>query len=109
MSVAVMHNKYMLLLTMVGVGIAWASTLSMPYAVLAASLPPARTGVYMGIFNFFIVTPEILASLFFGWIMNHFLNNNRIYAIIAGGVFMLIAAALMQRVRDPRTQSIQAL
>jgi maltose/moltooligosaccharide transporter len=106
-SVAVIHNKYMLLLSMVGVGIAWASTLSMPYAVLAASLPPARTGVYMGIFNFFIVTPEILASLFFGWIMIHFLNNNRIYAIIAGGVFLLIAAALMQRVRDPQTLSVQ--
>ncbi len=56
MSVAVIHDKYMLLLSMVGVGIAWASTLSMPYAVLAGSLPPARTGVYMGIFNFFIVT-----------------------------------------------------
>ena len=106
-SVSVIHNKYLLLLTMLGVGIAWASTLSMPYALLAASLPPARTGVYMGIFNFFIVTPEILASLFFGWIMNRFLQNNRIYAIIAGGVFMLIAAALMQRVRDPRTKSIQ--
>ncbi len=106
-SVAVIHNKFLLLLTMLGVGIAWASTLSMPYAVLAASLPPARTGVYMGIFNFFIVTPEILASLFFGWIMNRFLHNNRIYAIIAGGFFMLIAAALMQRVKDPRTKSIQ--
>ena len=107
MSVAVIHNKYLLLLTMVGVGIAWASTLSMPYAVLAASLPPDRTGVYMGIFNFFIVTPEILASLFFGWIMIHLLHNNRIYAIIAGGVFMLVAAALMQRVKDPRTLSVQ--
>jgi maltose/moltooligosaccharide transporter len=107
MSVAVIHNKYVLLLTMVGVGIAWASTLSMPYAVLAASLPPARTGVYMGIFNFFIVTPEILASLFFGWIMIHLLHNNRIYAIIAGGIFMLVAAALMQRVKDPRTLSVQ--
>jgi maltose/moltooligosaccharide transporter len=107
MSVVVIHNKYVLLLTMVGVGIAWASTLSMPYAVLAASLPPARTGVYMGIFNFFIVTPEILASLFFGWIMIHLLNNNRLYAIIAGGVFMLVAAALMQRVKDPRTLSVQ--
>lgn len=106
-SVSVIHNKYLLLLTMLGVGIAWASTLSMPYAVLAASLPPARTGVYMGIFNFFIVTPEILASLFFGWIMNRFLHNNRIYAIIAGGIFMLIAATLMQRVRDPRTRSIE--
>jgi maltose/moltooligosaccharide transporter len=107
MSVAVIHDKYVLLLSMVGVGIAWASTLSMPYAVLAASLPPARTGVYMGIFNFFIVTPEILASLFFGWLMIHVLGNNRIYAVIAGGVFMLVAAALMQRVRDPRTLSVQ--
>jgi maltose/moltooligosaccharide transporter len=107
MSVVAIHNKYVLLLTMVGVGIAWASTLSMPYAVLAASLPPARTGVYMGIFNFFIVTPEILASLFFGWIMIHLLHNNRIFAIIAGGAFMLIAAGLMQRVKDPRTLSVQ--
>jgi maltose/moltooligosaccharide transporter len=106
-SVVFMHNKYMLLLSMVGVGIAWASTLSMPYAVLAASLPPERTGVYMGIFNFFIVTPEILTALFFGWIMNHFLHNNRIYAIIGGGVFLLTAALLMQRVRDPRTLSVQ--
>jgi maltose/moltooligosaccharide transporter len=108
-SVVLMHNKYMLLFTMLGVGIAWASTLSMPYAILAASLPPDRTGVYMGIFNFFVVTPEILASLFFGWIMIHFLHNNRIFAIIAGGIFMLIAAALMQRVKDPRTLSVQDL
>jgi maltose/moltooligosaccharide transporter len=107
MSVVVIHDKYVLLLTMVGIGIAWASTLSMPYAMLAASLPPGRTGVYMGIFNFFIVTPEILASLFFGWIMAHLLNNNRIYAIIAGGVFMLVAAGLMQRVKDPRTLSVE--
>jgi len=107
MSVVVIHDKWLLLLTMVGVGIAWASTLSMPYAVLAASIPPERTGVYMGIFNFFIVTPEILASLFFGWIMIHLLGNNRIYAIIAGGVFLAIAALLMQRVRDPQTMSVQ--
>ena len=77
------------------------------FALLAASLPSERTGVYMGIFNFFVVTPEILASLFFGWIMIHLLNNNRIYAIIAGGIFMLIAAVLMQRVHDPRTLSVQ--
>jgi len=107
MSVALIHDKYVLLLTMVGVGIAWASTLSMPYAILAASLPPERTGVYMGIFNFFIVTPEILASLFFGWLMIHLLHNNRIYAVIAGGVFLLVAAAMMQRVKDPRTLSVQ--
>ena len=63
MSVAVIHDKYLLLLSMVGVGIAWASTLSMPYAVLAGSLPPERTGVYMGIFNFFIVLAGNIGSL----------------------------------------------
>jgi len=104
-SVAIIHDKYILLLTMVGVGIAWASTLSMPYAVLAGSLPPGKTGVYMGIFNFFIVIPEILASLFFGWVMNHLLSNNRIAAVVAGGFFMAIAAALMQRVVD-RTDAV---
>jgi maltose/moltooligosaccharide transporter len=101
LSVIFIHDKYLLLLTMVGVGIAWASTLSMPYAVLAGSLPEGKTGIYMGIFNFFIVIPEILASLFFGWIMNHLLNNNRIAAVAAGGVFMLLAAVLMLRVADP--------
>jgi maltose/moltooligosaccharide transporter len=100
LSVAVISSKYVLLLTMVGVGIAWASILAMPYAVLAGSLPQERTGVYMGIFNFFIVIPEILASVFFGWIMNHLLHNNRLAAVVAGGLFLLVAAALMQRVTD---------
>jgi maltose/moltooligosaccharide transporter len=58
----------------------------------------------MGIFNFFIVTPEIVASLFFGWVMNHLLGNNRLTAVVAGGGFMLIAAVLMQRVFDPEEQ-----
>ena len=107
MSVALIHNKYFLLLSMAGVGIAWASTLSMPYALLAACLPPGRTGVYMGIFNFFVVVPEILASLFFGWIMNHFFHNNRMFAIVAGGFFLLLAAGLMQRVKDISTLSVQ--
>jgi len=93
---------------MVGVGIAWASTLSMPYAVLAGSLPAEKTGVYMGIFNFFIVIPEILASLFFGWIMGHLLHNNRMAAVVAGGFFMAIAAALMQRVVDPGAELVSA-
>ncbi len=108
LSVGVIHNQWLLLLSMTGVGIAWASTLAMPYAVLAGSLPPEKTGLYMGIFNFFIVTPEILASLFFGWIMNHWLNNNRILAVVAGGVFMIIAAILMQRVLDPGEEKLRA-
>ena len=60
------HDQYLLLLTMVGVGIAWASILSMPYAILSGALPAARMGVYMGVFNFFIVIPEIVAALGFG-------------------------------------------
>jgi maltose/moltooligosaccharide transporter len=108
LSVAVIHDKYALLLSMTGVGIAWASILSMPYAILAGSLPPQRTGVYMGIFNFFIVLPEIAASLGFGWVMAHLLDNNRLAAVVAGGIFLALAAVLVQRVRDPLTDPAQA-
>jgi maltose/moltooligosaccharide transporter len=108
LSVAVIHNKYLLLFSMAGVGIAWASTLSMPYAMLAGSLPPKRVGLYMGIFNFFIVTPEILASLGFGWIMNHLLDNNRVAAVVCGGGFLLLAAFLAQRVTDRTSERAPA-
>lgn len=101
LSVAVIHNKYLLLASMAGVGIAWASTLAMPYAMLAGSLPPKKVGVYMGIFNFFIVTPEILASVGFGWVMNHLLGNNRLAAVVCGGAFLALAALLAQRVEEP--------
>ena len=100
LSVAVIHNRYGLMLSMVGVGIAWASILSVPYAILAGSLPAGRIGVYMGIFNFFIVIPEIVASLGFGWVMAHLLGNDRLLAVIAGGVLLAVAAVLMQRVDD---------
>jgi maltose/moltooligosaccharide transporter len=100
LSVALIHSKFLLLLSMTGVGVAWASTLAMPYAILAGSLPSAKTGVYMGIFNFFIVIPEITASLGFGWVMAHLLHNNRLAAVVAGGAFFLLAALLMQRVED---------
>ncbi|HEX7784905.1 MAG TPA: MFS transporter, partial [Methylomirabilota bacterium] len=72
-SVAAIDDKYVLLLPMVGVGIAWASTLAMPYAILAGALPPGKTGIYMGIFNFFIVIPEILAALGFGTVLERLL------------------------------------
>ncbi|HBY62565.1 MAG TPA: MFS transporter [Solibacterales bacterium] len=100
LSVAVISNKYLLLVSMAGVGIAWASTLAMPYAMLAGSLPAAKTGVYMGIFNFFIVLPEIGASLGFGWVMANVLGNNRLLAVVAGGAFLLLAALLVQRVKE---------
>ncbi|TAL43668.1 MAG: MFS transporter, partial [Chitinophagaceae bacterium] len=93
-SVGLVENKYMLFGCMTGVGIAWASILSMPYAMLSGVLPEDKIGVYMGIFNFFIVLPEIIASLGFGWIMKHVLNNDRILAVQIGGVLMIIAAVL---------------
>lgn len=100
LSVAIIHTKFFLLLSMAGVGIAWASTLSMPYAILAGSLPSGKIGVYMGIFNFFIVIPEITASLLFGWVMAHLLRNDRLSAVMAGGIFFLLGAFLMRRVED---------
>jgi maltose/moltooligosaccharide transporter len=109
LSVAFISTPSMLLLSMTGVGIAWASTLSMPYSMLANALPAGKTGVYMGIFNFFIVIPEIVAALGFGWVMNHVLDNNRMAAVVAGGAFMAIAALLVLRVKEvvPATASLQ--
>ncbi len=100
LSVAAISKPALLLLSMTGVGIAWASILSMPYSILAGSIPPAKTGVYMGIFNFFIVIPEILASLGFGIVMSRVLNNNRMAAVVAGGVLLAVAALLVTRVRE---------
>lgn len=103
-SVYFIHDKWMLLVSMIGVGIAWASILSMPYAILSGALPSARMGVYMGIFNFFIVIPEIIASLFFGRIIRAIFGANStiapLFMVMAGGAFMLIAAALVTMVRD---------
>jgi len=107
-SVGIIHTPAMLLLSMVGVGIAWASTLSMPYSMLANCLPAGKTGVYMGIFNFFIVIPEIIASLGFGWVMNHLLHNNRMAAVVAGGAFMALAALLVLRVKEVAPQATGA-
>lgn len=91
-SVAWVTNKYMLYACMTGVGIAWASILSMPYAMLSGVLPKDKVGVYMGIFNFFIVLPEIIASLGFGWLMRNVLNNDRLLAVQVGGALMILAS-----------------
>jgi maltose/moltooligosaccharide transporter len=100
LSVYFIRDPYLLLLPMVGVGIAWASILSMPYAILAGVLPPSRMGVYMGIFNFFIVLPEITASLTFQPLVKNVFNNNPLYVVMLGGGSMLTAALLLVRVRD---------
>ncbi|MGB5008132.1 MAG: MFS transporter [Ferruginibacter sp.] len=93
-AVGFVTNKFMLYGCMVGVGIAWSSILSMPYAMLAGSLPENKIGLYMGIFNFFIVLPEIIASLFFGWIMTNLLDNDRMLAVQIGGGLMVVAGLL---------------
>ena len=100
LSIAFIHDKWILFLPMIGVGIAWASILSMPYSILSAAIPSSRMGIYMGVFNFFIVIPEILSALFFGRIMSTFFGNDRMMAIVVGGICFLAASALMQRVRE---------
>lgn len=92
-------DKYWLLLSMFCVGVAWASILSMPYAMLASSLPQEKMGVYMGIFNFFIVLPEIIAALGFGWVMENVLDNNRTHAVMLGGALLALAALLSLLIR----------
>ena len=97
---------------MVGVGVAWASTLSMPYAILAGALPAGKTGIYMGIFNFFIVIPEILAALGFGELLERVLTHdsavvrlvggdNRLTVVVLGGLSLAVAAGLCGIVTDP--------
>jgi hypothetical protein len=66
--------------------------LALPYAMLVGSLPNDRGGLYMGIFNFFIVLPEVFISLGLGWVMHNYLDNNRLYAVVMGGLFLIVAA-----------------
>ena len=106
-SVGWVSSKYMLFGCMTCVGIAWASILSMPYAMLSGSLPKDKVGVYMGIFNFFIVLPEIIASLGFGWLMKNLLYNDRLLAVEVGGGLMIIAALICYVfVREKRTEHV---
>jgi len=91
-SVAFVTDKYMLYACMTCVGIAWASILSMPYAMLSPVLPRDKIGIYMGIFNFFIVLPEIIASLGFKWVMKYVLNNDMLLAVQIGGCLMILAS-----------------
>lgn len=99
-SIWFIKDPALLVLPMIGVGIGWATILSMPYALLVDFIPKERYGIYMGIFNMFIVLPEIISSLFLGWVMQHVFNNNHMLAIALGGGFMLIAAILVQSLRQ---------
>lgn len=93
-------NQYWLILSMVAIGISWASILAMPYAILAGSIPARKMGVYMGIFNFFIVIPQIINAFIGGPIVKYFYNENAMLALVTSGVSFLIAALLVRRVKD---------
>jgi maltose/moltooligosaccharide transporter len=99
-SFSIIGDPMLLLLPMLGVGLAWASILSMPYAILAGSIPPAKMGVYMGIFNFFIVIPQIVAAGILGYFMRTLLGGDAMNALILGGGSMLLAGLLVAIVPD---------
>ena len=99
-SIYFVTNEDWLILSMIGVGIAWASILSMPYAILAGSISPMKMGVYMGIFNFFIVIPQIINALIGGPLVKYLYNDNAIFALVTSGVSFLIAAILVVKVKD---------
>jgi len=90
----------MLIIPMIGVGLAWASILSMPYAILTAALPEHKMGIYMGIFNFFIVLPQILAATILGAMTKHLFHQHAIYTLVFGGVMLLIAGIATLFVKD---------
>ena len=95
-----MPNKEALIFSMILVGFAWASILAMPYAILAGSIQPKKMGVYMGIFNFFIVIPQIVNALIGGPLVKYVYGDHAIYAIVMSGVSFLIAAFLVIKVKD---------
>jgi maltose/moltooligosaccharide transporter len=99
-SIIIFHRPEMLIISMLGVGMAWASILAMPYAILTGSLPQNKMGTYMGIFNFFIVIPQIMAASILGFLVKNIFGGESIYALVTGGVSMFIAAALVLFVDD---------
>ncbi len=99
-SIFFIDSKMMLLLPMVGVGLAWSSTLTMPYAILAGALPAHKMGFYMGVFNFFIVIPQIVAAAILGFFLKNLFNDQAVYALVIGGVSMILAGLLSLIVTD---------
>ncbi|ADR20741.1 MFS transporter [Marivirga tractuosa] len=105
-SVFYVNNPDLLVISMIGVGIAWASILSLPYAMLSSALPSDKMGYYMGVFNFFIVIPQIVAAGILGFILKYFFNNDTIYALVIGGISMILAGLLSLWVRDKDEEKI---
>jgi maltose/moltooligosaccharide transporter len=99
-SILILNNPQHMIFSMIGIGLAWASILAMPYAILTGSLPSHKMGVYMGIFNFFIVIPQILAATILGFMVKSLFGGDSIYALLTGGISMIVAAVLVMFVKD---------
>ncbi|MBX2898835.1 MAG: MFS transporter [Cyclobacteriaceae bacterium] len=99
-SIYFIHDPTLLLFSMIGVGMAWASILAMPYAILAGAIPAHKMGIYMGVFNFFITLPQIVNGIIGGPIVKYFYSSQAIYAIVMAGVFLLVAAFCVRFVSD---------
>jgi maltose/moltooligosaccharide transporter len=93
-SMIYIQSPQMLLVPMIAIGVAWASTLTMPYAILAGALPPAKMGFYMGVFNFFIVIPQLVASFVMGFVIKDIFHEQAIYALVIGGICMAIGGIM---------------
>ena len=100
------NNPNMLLLSMIGVGIAWAAILAMPYAILSSAIPARKMGVFMGIFNFTIAGPQIMSGLLGGVIVKHIFGQNAMMMIVLAGVSMLIGAVTVYFVEDKEKKAI---
>jgi len=103
------QNPNLLIWPMIGIRMAWGSILSTPYAILSGVIPSHKTGVYMGIFNFFITFPQIVNGIFGGLIVKHLFAGEAIYALVMGGAFMIIAAAAVLYVKDMETTTKDAM
>jgi maltose/moltooligosaccharide transporter len=99
-SIFFIHDANLMIIPMIGIGMAWASILAMPYAILAGSIPAGKMGVYMGIFNFFITLPQIVNGVFGGPMVKYLFEGHAIYAIVLGGIFMLCAALVVVFVKE---------
>ncbi|MBW3168199.1 MFS transporter [Qipengyuania flava] len=93
------RDATLLLLAEVGIGIAWASILAMPYAILASNLPQAKLGIYMGLFNVFVVVPQLLVATVMGSIMQAFFPGEPVWTMLFAAASWLVAALAMQRVK----------
>lgn len=105
--VTIPQGALSLMIPMIGIGIAWAAILAMPYAILAGALPANKTGVYMGIFNFTIAAPQIVSGLLAGWILGSVFKNEALYIVMLAGAAMILGALSVWLVKEQETTEAQ--